>query len=81
MVVYPLCHACELQLFMGTAFVLCVSLGWNRDKKCPFFPQCGDPTAKEGRVELGEGGGNSGVMEMQGKRGQLAASANEMEPS
>jgi len=29
-VVYPLCGACELKLFMETTRVLCVSPGWNR---------------------------------------------------
>lgn len=69
MVVYPFCDARELQLFMETALVLYVSPGWNRAKKCLFFPQCGYPTAKGGCLRVGVGGRSSGAMEMQGKRG------------
>lgn len=49
--------------------MLCVSPGWNRDKKCLFFPQCGYPTAKGGCVRVGVGGRSSDVIEMQGERG------------
>lgn len=38
-------------------------------KKCPFFPPWGDLMAKEGCVEVGVEGGNSGVMEMRGEKG------------
>lgn len=54
---------------METALVLYVSPGWNRAKKCLFFPRCGYPTAKGGCLRVGVGGRSNGVMEMQGKRG------------